>query len=84
MKRRILRDPNSGEIVGATRVPFLKAKLEAEFNDQSKGSNSVDGIKEELANETLEESQKAGYKARIFIWSTFLLIVSLGVSFFID
>jgi len=84
MKRRILRDPDSGEIIGATRAPFLKVKLEAEFNDQDKGSSSMEDIKEELADETLQESQKAGNLVRIFIWSTFLILVYLGVSFLVD
>jgi len=84
MKRRILRDPDSGEIIGATRAPFLKAKLEAEFNDQDKGFSSMEDIKEELADETLQESQKAGNLVRIFIWSTFLILVYLGVSFLVD
>lgn len=34
MKKRILRDPGTGEIVGATRAPFLKAKLEAKFSEK--------------------------------------------------
>tara|TARA_B110000495_G_C22842692_1_gene491450 strand:- start:71 stop:406 length:336 start_codon:yes stop_codon:yes gene_type:complete len=32
MNKKILRDPETGEIVGATRVPFLKAKLESKFS----------------------------------------------------
>ena len=34
MKKRILRDPDTGEIIGATKAPFLKAKLEEEFNEE--------------------------------------------------
>jgi hypothetical protein len=34
MKKRILRDSKTGEIVGATRAPFLKAKLESQFMEE--------------------------------------------------
>lgn len=39
MKKKILRDPETGEIVGATRAPFLKAKLESKYGKESASSD---------------------------------------------
>ena len=43
MKKRILRDPDTGEIIGATKAPFLKAKLEEEFNEELRKKEGESG-----------------------------------------
>tara|TARA_B100000941_G_scaffold287132_1_gene261783 strand:- start:208 stop:552 length:345 start_codon:yes stop_codon:yes gene_type:complete len=43
MKKRILRDPNTGEIIGATKAPFLKAKLEEEYNEELRKKEGESG-----------------------------------------
>jgi len=48
MKKRILRDPETGEIVGATRAPFLKAKLESQFMEEKISEDTFSQDDEEI------------------------------------
>ncbi len=79
MKKRILRDPETGEIVGATRVPFLKAKLESKF---SKNVPLADEIESEIdiGECESEDKQKINKIAQWVI--AFLLGVTVTILFF--
>ena len=62
MKKRILRDPETGEIVGATRAPFLKAKLESQFMEEkiSEDNFSQDDEEDYAINEKSNPSKIFG------------------------
>ena len=62
MKKRILRDPETGEIVGATRAPFLKAKLESQFMEEkiSEDNFSQDDEEDYAINEKSNLSKILG------------------------
>ena len=79
MKKRILRDPETGEIVGATRVPFLKAKLESKF---SKNVSLSDEIESEIDIDECESEHKQKIN-KIAQWIiAFLLGVAVTILFF--
>ena len=67
MKKRILRDPETGEIVGATRAPFLKAKLESQF------------IREKISEDNFSQDDEEDYA--IQEKSNFSKILALLIAF---
>ena len=65
MKKRILRDPDTGEIIGATKAPFLKAKLEEEFNEElrkKEGNSGGDLTNDEAFSKDAQPSSVNTYE----------------------
>ena len=86
MKKRILRDPDTGEIVGATRAPFLKSKLEREFlnqkeheMDETQASSISD---EDGLEEVYQETKQQNNLVRILIILVAILLVAQIAYFF--
>jgi hypothetical protein len=78
MKKRILRDPETGEIIGATRVPFLKAKLESKFSKNPLSDDPEPDI--DIGESESEHKQKINKVAQWII--AFLLGIAVTILFF--